>query len=641
MKVTKTGGTEARAKRNGHRITDSDAQPADWWNMKRVTDEFEVRADCMVLSEFGETVWGQLRDAMRDRLGVKVDGNVTFADLPAVPGDWASQVTEMSMTRAQVAEYAAQHGLDNPHDIAARLAADANLEAEQERQKVLALFAGDPLPLTVQKLPPFPVHALPTVAAEMATAVSRQFDVDPAMPAVFALGAMSAAVQGRLVVQPYPGWTENGALYVLAVAGTGERKSPVMRLMFSDPINTAERQLRDDYRHADAVPFTLGDEDDAEPVVLTVGDIDGPVFTPADSDSEPDDDAAPPRLVASDITPEKLAVLMAEQGEVMCLSDAEGSALDMMLGMYAPTPNLRLYLQAYTRERVLVDRKNGTSVDLDEPSLTFCLATQHDTWDRVMGTPRLAHNGVIPRFATAYCETRESRYARWLATPVGEREQLGDPVPGKVAARYFGLLAQLTVHMRGQDSRVLPLADDAAARVRRYAGIHGELDDRMHRPDGDLGGEIAAWAAKSGGRMLRTAAMLHMWEHGTAGYRLRIEADTITAAIEIEEWFIANARAAHDVMTRVGSDKTGEATAADLRAISEWLVRKHRGDGVKQWEPHTPMPLSHITQFGPKKQRSASVVRSAVEQLAAVHHVATAQVGKGTAALYLHPAMYS
>ncbi|OBF70424.1 hypothetical protein A5750_22845 [Mycobacterium sp. 852002-51613_SCH5001154] len=502
-------------------------------------------------------------------------------------------------------------------------------------EQVRALFVAEPLPLAVENLPPFPITALPPVLANMATAVAAEHDVDPAMPVVFALGAVSAALQGRLVIQPYAegSWRENGSLYVLGVTDTGERKSPVMATMFTRPISAVEDELHALSQLGEPVPVEV--DDNGHPVELIIdGESWGVVMTPGGEETP---DGPLPRLLASDVTPEKLADLMDAQGGVMCLADAEGSAFDMMLGLYNPNAPVNLYLCSYTREAVNIDRKNGGSIRLREPSLTFCLATQHDVWNRVMATPRLVKKGVTARFAVAYTETRRSRFARRKATAINDREPLGQPVPPTVASAYFGLLYGLGLHMRERPNSTILLTAEAELRVRSYAGIHGELDVRMLDGDGDLGGEIAGWAAKSGGRMLRTALMLHMAEHGPDGYRYQVSAETIDRAIIIEEWFIANARAAHGMVS--GDGASGEAASAEeVKAIAGWLIRQHKAEPTR-WA-HTPMPLRHVNRnLTPKKLRQAPLIWSAIQKLTALNYVVQTKVGK-QAAVYLHPDLY-
>jgi hypothetical protein len=62
--------------------------------------------------------------------------------------------------------------------------------------------------------------------------------------------------------------------------------------------------------------------------------------------------------------------------------------------------------------------------------------------------------------------------------------------------------------------------------------------------------------------VVRLALHLHMAEHGIKGTGMLIEADTIKRAIEIEEWFIANAREAYG-LGDTGNDVSIEAEVVE------------------------------------------------------------------------------
>jgi hypothetical protein len=77
----------------------------------------------------------------------------------------------------------------------------------------------------------------------------------------------------------------------------------------------------------------------------------------ADLESALPEIPALPRLWVQDVTPEKLAVMMAEQGERIALLSDEGGVFDLLAGLYSKgIPNLDLFLQAHSGSGVRVDR---------------------------------------------------------------------------------------------------------------------------------------------------------------------------------------------------------------------------------------------------------------------------------------------
>ena len=86
-----------------------------------------------------------------------------------------------------------------------------------------------PIPLEGSAPPPFPVDALPRSLAEWVMAAADSYQVPVDLPAMLALGCISASVAGRVRVLVGPDWAEETCLFVAIVLPSGERKSPVLR----------------------------------------------------------------------------------------------------------------------------------------------------------------------------------------------------------------------------------------------------------------------------------------------------------------------------------------------------------------------------------------------------------------------------
>ena len=91
--------------------------------------------------------------------------------------------------------------------------------------------------------------------------------------------------------------------------------------------------------------------------------------------------ARSPQLVASDITPEKLAHVLKANGEVIALVDDEGATLAHCLGLYSKSPNLTLLLKGYDGTSVTIQRvgganKSGTDIHLKRPLISAAQAIQ-------------------------------------------------------------------------------------------------------------------------------------------------------------------------------------------------------------------------------------------------------------------------
>ena len=90
---------------------------------------------------------------------------------------------------------------------------------------------------------PFPVDALPPAMATIIAAVSRTERVPPALPAVCALGVVSAAIGAGLEVASGPNRVTRANLYLLASAESGSGKSETFRLIAAPLVDHQTRLL--------------------------------------------------------------------------------------------------------------------------------------------------------------------------------------------------------------------------------------------------------------------------------------------------------------------------------------------------------------------------------------------------------------
>jgi len=171
----------------------------------------------------------------------------------------------------------------------------------------------------------FPVDALPGPLAAMVAGVAEFTQTDPAMAGTTGLTVLAAAAGGRAEVQVRPGWVEPVNLSTATVAGPGERKSAVQAVMTA-PLREAESQLavaaRDQVREAVTTKeIATKVAEAARARAVKGGEADGAQRAELISQALSAAEAAEaievpaiPRLLADDVTPERCAGLMAEQG---------------------------------------------------------------------------------------------------------------------------------------------------------------------------------------------------------------------------------------------------------------------------------------------------------------------------------------
>ncbi len=403
-----------------------------------------------------------------------------------------------------------------------------------------------PVPFGAHALPPFPVEALPDALAGMVGECAQSIQVPPDLPAMMGLAALAAAAAPRCLVRIGTTHAEPLNLYCAAVMGPGGRKSAAVEAMAA-PLRDAEREMADaalpgllaaqearavgDKRLAYLREMAAKAKDPAqrEDLVRELGETAAAL----------EDPPAVPRLLADDVTPEKLAALMAEQRGAMALLSAEGGIFGILAGRYSDgKANLDLFLKGHAGEDVRVDRKSGPPVHIPRACLTMGLAVQPDVLASLSDTPAFRGRGLLGRFLYALPED--------LA---GTRMYQDRPVAEAARARYARAVRAILS---------LPDADREGAGARHVLGLTGDAleawregaDDveRRQADGGDLAG-VRDWASKLAGAVARIAGVFHLLETGGGRpWDVPIAAETVLMAWAVGEYLIPHALAAYGQM---------------------------------------------------------------------------------------------
>jgi replicative DNA helicase len=429
------------------------------------------------------------------------------------------------------------------------------------------------LPLSLERsadLAAFPVGGLPDWLRSfvLAEAEATQTPVD--MASMFVLAALATVVAGHVVVEPVAGWREGLNVFVVVAMEPGSRKSAVHRDVIS-PIVAYERMLVEQAAPDIAEQATirriaeaslakaektaasatdrierLALEDEARTLSSALDRLDVP---------------SPPRLFTADVTPEKLASLLHENGGRMAVLSAEGGIFDIMAGRYSSgMPNIDVYLAGHAGDPIRVDRRGRPPEFVDRPALTIGLAVQPYVLAKAARVGDFAGRGLLDRFL----------YSIPTGT-VGYRQTGTAPVPEAIRQRYDTSLRALAASFdRFAESVTLHLSIEASA---LFTAWRAEIEPRR-RPDADLG-HIAGWSSKLDGAVVRIAGLLHLAETFTSGPDIPISAATMAAALEVGGYLIDHAIAAFDAM---GADPRLEAA----RRIGRWIVATHKASFTKR-----------------------------------------------------------
>lgn len=346
-----------------------------------------------------------------------------------------------------------------------------------------------PIPFDEAKLPPFPVDALPAPLCDWVKAVAENTETPVDMAAVCALAALSCAVQGKFKIFPKGGYGEPLNLYILIIANSGERKSPIVRLM-TRPIyqyEDMENRRRKALMEVDLANLSIWKKQiDA---LERDGKAEEATKLRAQCRELEDKRMKPLRLIADDITPEALTSLLSENKGVLTIISTEGGLFDTLAGRYSNTVSIDTMLKAYSGDRIRVDRKGRESEVINDPALTMLLSAQDNVLEGLMRNDVFKSRGLNARIL--YCRPKSKMGTRHFDTPELSTEM------EKEYRELIHTLLQIP-YPEGGVPKTIGLSPKAYKRVDFFFDwLEPQLVDNLEHMDG--------WGAKFIGNTLRIA----------------------------------------------------------------------------------------------------------------------------------------
>lgn len=444
-------------------------------------------------------------------------------------------------------------------------------EMESQIEAALLPEWDEPIPLDGFNPPPIPRDIYPAPLAEFCEQVaeSTQTPIDLAM--MLALSVIATAGQKKAQVQVGRDWSEPLNVWTVSVLPPGERKSAVCREM-TEPLSKHEADEAE--RLGPSIREALERKNLADARVENLrakcrnGKADINEVLEAASESAGIQVPHARRLLADDVTPERLAGLMSENGGAISVISPEADIIAQMGGRYSANgaPNLGVFLKAHAGDRIVVDRMKRAPERVENPALTLGLTVQPDVTNGLIHQRGFRGQGLIARFAFSLPTSMK-----------GSRNCSPPAVTPESREAYHFMVARL-LRWAPAETQVLPLSRPAQEELLAF---QERLEPQLG-PTGALS-HIADWAAKLAGLAVRIAGLLHLAQvgcAGCAGFALytgeidlslslgEIAPSTMRKAIRLaEEYLLPHASAAFAAM---GASSTAEAA----RHIWQWLSTK-------------------------------------------------------------------
>ena len=222
-------------------------------------------------------------------------------------------------------------------------------------------------------------------------------------PVFWAWPSWLLVLPSKVTVSPESGYEEPLNIFVAVGMESGNRKTAVLQAM-AQPFAEWERMSKSGSRRNESESLSERKTLEAQietrrkKAAMSLADS-GVVAQIAELEAALPEVPALPRLWVQDVTPEKLAVMMAEHGERIALLSDEGGVFDLLAGRYSKgIPNLDLFLQAHSGSSVRVDRGSRPPVLMQHPALTVAIAPQPDVLQKLSDQPGFRGRGLLARF---------------------------------------------------------------------------------------------------------------------------------------------------------------------------------------------------------------------------------------------------
>jgi Protein of unknown function (DUF3987)/CHC2 zinc finger len=398
-------------------------------------------------------------------------------------------------------------------------------------------------------LPQFPVECLPPLLEREARAISELCGVPLAMSAPMVLAVASASIGKGLRVRSLPGRITPANLFVLVCKTSGSGGSLTFKHATAPLVGMQQTQKRE---------FDANEKPriDAERTAV-LSQIDGLKRRwrrgePAERDQLVEECAklneklaqiekrVTSLLYMTDVTPEKLAETLAENGETLAHFESDAAdALGIIMGTrYGDGTHTQetLWLKSYTGEPTIIFRKNSKSIHLLAPCLSVLFVATPDKVQELFRTPRLTSGGLLPRFLVCDPAARP--------VPLNATADVRHTLPTDVSQPYEAAIWSALDEYRFSRADN-PCEIDMAPSAR---GLFFEDWNRFCAKAN--GTEDCPFEARHTENAIRIALVLHAFRHvdiekrkeGTYGARMQahnrsVDENSVRGALQIRDWF--------------------------------------------------------------------------------------------------------
>ena len=417
----------------------------------------------------------------------------------------------------------------------------------------------EPMPFAHSVPDPIPHESVPEWLGEMARDTAAHTETPFDLSALLSVAIASACLAGKAVVSAEADYFEPLNLYTCPAMESGNRKTAVFGTLLGpfaewernqiERVESQRKLLASERRTGEARIERLRRKaaaaSDPTGFVREIQELEAklPVVPPL------------PRLYVDDCTPERLASLMAEQGERIAVFSDEGGVFDILAGRYSKgLPNLDLWLKGHSVSSIRVDRvdRNRAPILMDRPHLTVGISPQPDVLESLRDEPGFRGRGLLARFLYGLPKS-----------PLGYRTLQARAIASDVKARYYRGIHQL-LQFAPETAVVMTLSPSGYDDWKQFQ----HAVELQFREGGALQW-LRDWGSKLPGAALRLAGVFHAIEQVGRAEFDEIPPCTIARALDFASCLISHARAVFALMER-------DPNIENAQKLIAWIVRQRK-----------------------------------------------------------------
>lgn len=391
----------------------------------------------------------------------------------------------------------------------------------------------------------FPSDFLPEKLSVYSRQIEESLQVTNEMVSPILLSAASMCSQGEYWIIPKSDWKEPLNLYTMVVSRPSERKSPVLKEIFTPIYDYVDRINKE--RQSDIMEYQIKKNILSRQIENALKSIGRKKPTPT-KQTKPTKDTLetitadqivdmqkeladleenavkPVTLLADDVTTEALVKLMNENNERIAVASAEGGIFGMLAGRYSTHPNIDIFLKGYSGEPYTSHRVSGRVERLKEPLINLTLMVQPVILEEALNNKEFMERGLMARFLYSVPGTK-----------VGKRRYNTVPIDEKVRKDFHKLIDDLLNLREWDHPKYIYVSDEASALGEAF---YNEIETELFSKYEDM----SEWIGKLYGQTMRIAGVIHVVEHLGESHNIKVDADTMRRAIEIGRYYLSHAK---------------------------------------------------------------------------------------------------